>query len=226
MNILTGRCSFRTGVGQPCRNGVNEIRADEPTLPRLIEQFDESYRKVNVGKWHLGYSNDKEGTLAPNFMGWDHFSGILEGFLRDYYSWTQIKDGKTSPSSTYATTQNIDDALQYIGSMNPADPYFAWIAFNAPHTPIHLPPQELHSYRQLSGSNNEISNDPLSYFEAMVEATDTEMGRMLGSFEDSNKDGIPDNTLVIAMGDNGTVNSRSYNFIPEPYQGEWEDDNL
>ncbi|SME94924.1 sulfatase-like hydrolase/transferase [Pseudobacteriovorax antillogorgiicola] len=217
-NLLTGRYSFRTGVGRPCSLGQNEIGADEPTLPRLIEKSGQSYKLANVGKWHLGQSNDKGGRLAPNFMGWDYFSGVLSGGLPNYYSWPNTINGETVYTSTYATTKNIDDVLGYLGKNGGNQPYFAWIAFNAPHTPLHLPPGNLHSYQLLSGTNRDIRNNPVPYYESMVEATDTEIGRLLDSLPDQNRDGLPDNTLVIVMGDNGTQNSAVRTLMPAPFE--------
>jgi arylsulfatase A-like enzyme len=71
-----------------------------------------------------------------------------------------------------------------------------WVAFAAPHSPFHKPPNGLHSKDSLpaTGASNR------AYFEAMVEAMDTEIGRLLGSVNLAT-------TTVIFVGDNGTTGS-------------------
>ncbi|MFL2545814.1 MAG: sulfatase-like hydrolase/transferase [Candidatus Rariloculaceae bacterium] len=79
-------------------------------------------------------------------------------------------------------------------------PWFAWVAFNAPHTPFHLPPLDLHDRDALSPDQDDIDANPLPYYLAAIEAMDHEIGRLLESLS-------PDelaNTIIIYMGDNGT----------------------
>jgi arylsulfatase A-like enzyme len=78
-------------------------------------------------------------------------------------------------------------------------PWFLWLAFNAPHTPFHLPPANLHN-RELSGTVSDITDNPLPYYFAAIEAMDTEIGRLLDSLDEETRT----NTIVIFVGDNGT----------------------
>lgn len=215
-NILTGRYSFRTGVGEPCGRGANEIRPEELTIPKIIAQSNQNYALGSVGKWHLGTDEDKQGTSAPNFMGWEYFSGILRGGLRDYFQWDRVENGKSIPTENYATSQNIDDAIKFLSSTKKDQPFLMWVAFNAPHTPIHLPPKSLHSFDQLPGDEDDIENNPLPYYEAMVESADTEMSRLIEYIRKTKGQKTLDNTLIIVMGDNGTANGR-VNLLPKPY---------
>jgi len=73
-----------------------------------------------------------------------------------------------------------------------------WLAFNAPHKPFHKPPNPLHSYAFLSGTVSDINTNTRPYFEATVEAMDTEIGRLLTNISLTN-------TTVIFVGDNGTA---------------------
>src|SRR4029434_103993 len=72
-----------------------------------------------------------------------------------------------------------------------------WLAFNAGHAPFHKPPDGLHSYDSLSGTQGDITANPRPYYEAMIEAMDTEIGRLLSQVD------IND-TTVLFIGDNGT----------------------
>ncbi|MEE3181850.1 MAG: sulfatase-like hydrolase/transferase, partial [Planctomycetota bacterium] len=100
--------------------------------------------------------------------------------------------------TNYATTENVDDAIDWIEGQE--GPWFLWLAFNAPHTPLHLPPAGLHSHDDLTGTAADISNRPREYFGAMIEAMDSEIGRLWAEIGPE----MMANTDVIYLGDNGT----------------------
>ncbi len=107
----------------------------------------------------------------------------------------------TTNHTVYATTDNVNDAIEWISEQT--DPWFVWLAFNAPHGPLEVPPTNLHSYGEFDVDGNERR-----CFEAMVEALDRETGRLL-DFIGTNLT----NTTVILMGDNGTTGG----LIQPPY---------
>ena len=80
----------------------------------------------------------------------------------------------STTSTTYATTDIVNDAVSFINTQTTAGkPWVAWVAFNAPHTPLHLPPTSLcPHYTSLSGSAADIAANPLNYYNARVEAMD------------------------------------------------------
>ncbi len=182
---LTGRHGFRTGIGTPANA---ELPLDEVILPELLGA---THRTAAVGKWHLG------GQLAdhPNDSGFERFIGTLTN-VTDYYSWPKTTNGVTVEGRTvYATTDNVNDAIAVIGEFG-EEPWFVWLAFNAPHAPFHAPPPELHSF-QLSGNP---TNTVVDHFEATVEALDTELGRLLDSIPEA----VLVDTTIIFVGDNGS----------------------
>ena len=73
------------------------------------------------------------------------------------------------------------------------EPWFLWVAYNAPHGPRHHAPDDLHRRPYTEG-------DDVFMYGTMVEAMDTEIGRLLGSIEPR----ILENTTIIFVGDNGT----------------------
>lgn len=199
--ILTGRYGFRTGIGRPKTSGLPELAQAEVTLPEVIRAQAPQYVLAHVGKWHLS-----SGLRDPNRQGWAHYAGPEPrlGRINDYGRWTKVVDGTATTSTTYATTDTVDETLGVIEEARRADrPYFVWTAFNAPHTPFHKPPNALHSrdYLPASGAPDR------SYYEAMVEALDTELGRLLRSVDLAT-------TTVIFVGDNGTPN----NVVAAPYE--------
>lgn len=113
--------------------------------------------------------------------------------MSDYTSWMKVVDGTSQTSTTYATTDNVNDAVAWIQSQG-SQSWFLWLAFNAPHTPLHRPPLELHDYDTISESADNSSRE---HYEAMVQAMDTEIGRLLESVD-------LQETTVIFLADNGT----------------------
>jgi arylsulfatase A-like enzyme len=132
-------------------------------------------------------------------MGVDYFAGIMSG-VKSYYSWNLIQNGQTTSSSSYITSKLTDLAIEWTAAQT--QPWFLWLAYNAPHAPFHLPPSELHSQGALPNDSSSINANPLPYYMAMIEALDSEMGRLLNSFSKE----ILDNTLIIFIGDNGSPN--------------------
>ncbi len=199
--LLTGRYGFRTGIGSALAAvGDPELPASELTLPEVLTAHAPGYHHASVGKWHLSFSNGDPNTLG----GWTHFNGSLRGALPDYSQWPKVVNGRLFPGYTnYATTDNVNGALEWI-SQRGTNSWFLWLAFNAGHTPFHKPPNDLHSYDALSGTPFHINSNPRLYYEAMIEAMDTEIGRLLAGMVLTNTNVSLANTTIIFMGDNGT----------------------
>ncbi|MBL7975980.1 MAG: sulfatase-like hydrolase/transferase [Candidatus Kapabacteria bacterium] len=199
--ILTGRYSFRTGVGNAVGGTTSAVLdTAEITIPRLLTTYSGStIAKGHIGKWHLQLPSPKSNYVFPNVMGYDHYEGNFQGVLNSYTNWTKVTDGVESKITTYATTETVNNAVTWVKSVK-NKPFFMWLAFNAPHIPFHLPPANLHSYSQLSGSDSDIAANPKPYFKATVEALDKEIGRLFDTLQTLNK---WENTTIIFIGDNG-----------------------
>ncbi len=208
--VLTGRYGFRTGVGF----AGDPVSPDEPSLPRDLDNAGTAHARLMSGKWHLGHGSELGGAMAPLTMGWDQYAGNVEGAPPDHYEWDRTENGVTNVSTTYTSTQEIDDAITFLESRQSDQPFVLWHAFQAPHSPLQKPPVGLHDYDDLA----ETGEADLDYFEAMVQAMDTEMARLLDTLPDQNNDGQPDNTTVIFVGDNGTSGYPSADARPAPYE--------
>jgi arylsulfatase B len=202
-SMFTGRYSFRTGVGGIVggAGGSNPIDSAEITIPKLLKLYNPNIAKADIGKWHLSSGGNQSALLMPNKMGWDHFEGPFIGQLPSFTNWSKIKNGTAIPTTNYATTENVDNATAWIRAQN-KKPFFLWLAFNAPHEPLHLPPSNLHTYSTLTGTAQDIKNNPKSYFKAMIQAMDHEMGRLFDTLKVNNQF---DSTDIIFMGDNGST---------------------
>lgn len=185
--LISGQHGFSSGI-----DFVPAIMADStPTLQQRLKQGDVKvpYATGVFGKWHLG--GPKADPAHPGRFGIDQYAGNLFN-LDDYDKWTLTQNGQQSESTEYHTTKVVDLARYFIASQPSDKPWFAWVAFAAPHSPFHAPPASL-----VSAAPND--NAP-SQYRAMVESMDTEIGRLVNGISSE----ILEHTLIIFLGDNGT----------------------
>jgi len=195
--ILTGRHPFRHGVTTAVTANDGQLMAGEFTLPRAFDENDHlGYSLAHFGNWHLTIGNNAANDPA-NIGGWPHFAGSLNGGLTGgnggggtYEAWTKTIDGVTgvaNSTTTYATTDTTNDAINWIAAQGNA-PWFTWVAYNAPHTPFHKPPNELHTYDTTVGNwaTLPINSNQRSHFNAAIQALDTEISRLLANIELAN----------------------------------------
>ena len=190
-SILTGKYGFRTQVTKV----DDELSTTETSLQKYLDNNNSGYNHAVIGKWHLSKS-----TSNPNDMGVGYYAGILSGGVKSYSDWNLTQNGQTSNSNEYTTTKFTDLAIDWIDDQS--EPWFLWLAYNAPHTPFHLPPNNLHSQGNLPTDEASIDANPTPYYMAMIEAMDSEMGRLLNSLSEEERN----NTIIIFIGDNGTPN--------------------
>ncbi len=179
--LHTGRFGFRTGIG----SAGGSLSLGETALPEILPS---TYASALMGKWHLG-----NGTNSPNQTGWGHFSGGLTN-IPDYTNWTKTVNGQSYPTTVYATTDTVNDAIAWINAQT--RPWVLCLNFHAPHSPFHAPPSNLHTYK-LSGNPQ---RNVIPHFKAMLQAMDTEFGRLLAQIGSA----TIAKTNIIVMGDNGT----------------------
>ena len=208
-NILTGKHGFRTNVLNA--TDLATLSQDETTLHEYIEQSSNgTYSNSLIGKWHLGGGGGMNANLDyPNESGIEYFAGIMSGGVQDYNDYDLVINGQQTATTDYITTKFTDLAIDWINNQN--QPWFCWLAYNAAHTPLHLPPNNMHTQGNLPTDATSIANNPLPYFLAMIESIDFEMGRLFDNIPASELE----NTVIIFVGDNGT----SQNVIELPYPG-------
>lgn len=189
-SMITGKYGYRTDV----RWANQKLDENEVLLQKYIrENTDDSYATAVVGKWHIsGYDT----TINPETFGIDYYAGIFIGSVKDYYNWTLSEKGKQTISKEYTTKKFTDLALNWINKQE--KPWFMWLAYNAPHTPFHIPPAEMHGQGDLPPYTKYV--DPTPYFMASIEAMDSQIGKLLNSLSKEDRE----NTIIIFMGDNGT----------------------
>ncbi|MFI4861429.1 MAG: sulfatase-like hydrolase/transferase [Phycisphaerales bacterium JB063] len=208
--LITGRYPTRIGFeanlsrwaeDTPTRPEFYGLHPSEATLADHLRH--QGYRTYAVGKWHLGY----EAAHYPTARGFDHFTGTRAGshsyFLNRGRN-TIERDGEqvTEFSSPYATDFFTDEAIRYIdlaalrpehSDREPAPPWFLYLAYNAPHTPMQATDEDLAHYQ-------DVRNDKRRTYCAMVHALDRGVGRIV---EHLKQTGQYDNTLIVFLSDNG-----------------------
>jgi arylsulfatase A-like enzyme len=212
--VMTGRYGFRTGVrdvttpvgSDPFSLGFPryELPRCEQTIPKVLPLGPLATASAAFGKWHLGNGRNG-GALAPNEAGFPHYSGAFANLdtVANYFNWIKTINGRVAHgSNTYATTDNVNDAKAWIQQQT--EPWFLWLAFNAPHDPYQAPPANLQSParpltpQQICESGN--TTPKRQCYLSMIEAADKEIGRLMDEMDPQ----VLAQTTIILMGDNGT----------------------
>ncbi len=191
-SIITGKYGYRTGV----KWANDELSQTEKTLQKYInEETSNAYTTAVVGKWHLSGENTN---TKPESFGIDYYAGLIRGATQNYFQWQLTEDDLASLQTEYTSKVFTDLSIDWIS--NQSKPWFLWLAYNAPHTPFHVPPSEMHSQGDLPDYTDGL--EPMPYYMAAIEAMDYQIGKLL--------EGIPqedlDNTIIVFLGDNGTPN--------------------
>ncbi|MGB1037935.1 MAG: sulfatase-like hydrolase/transferase [Bacteroidia bacterium] len=191
-SILTGKYGYRTGV----KWASDELSQSEKSLQSYInENTNDKYATAIAGKWHLSGSR---GNFNPEVFGIDYYAGLIRGQAQSYYNWLLTEDGSGTIESEYATTKFTDLGIDWIKKQE--KPWFMWLAYNAPHTPFHVPPAEMHNQGSLPPYSDGMEEMP--YYMAAIEAMDYQIGRLLDSIPTEELE----NTIIIFIGDNGSPN--------------------
>jgi len=221
-SLMTGRYSLRTGV-RDTNNGGAMMASSEITIAEMLKS--KGYRTGHFGKWHLGDNYP----MRPVDQGFDesvmHLGGGM-GQPGDFTTWFRGDSSYFNPElwhnglqenySGYCSDIFTEQAIKFIEN-NKSYPFFCYLAFNAPHTPLQVPVNYYEMYRDIdpsSGFNNDLKPFPAMTEKdkedarrvyAMVTNIDDNIGRLLRRIEELQ---IADNTVVIFMTDNGPQQRR------------------
>jgi arylsulfatase A-like enzyme len=199
----------------------------EITLPELLR--DRGYHSIHLGKWHLG----ETPAFRPEAQGFDESLGFYSGaslFLPedhpdvvnakqdfdpiDRFLWANLpfmvryNGSEPFAPSSYVTDYLADEAVKAIEA-NRHRPFFLYLAFNAPHTPL----QALRAdYDALAG----IEDPTERVYAAMLVQLDRAVGRVLEALREN---GLADDTLVFFTSDNGGAHYVGLPGLNRPYRG-------
>ena len=199
--LLTGRYQELVGVPGVIRtHPQNNWGWMDPKATTLAQKFKEGgYHTGMVGKWHLGL----ESPNVPNDRGFDFFHGFLGDMMDDYYKhqrhgqdYMMLNKKKIFPEG-HATDLFSDWASDYLKSRaGKKQPFFFYLAYNAPHTPIQ-PPKDWEE----KVLKREKGIDPKrAKLLALIEHIDHGIGEVLQTLKET---GQEENTIVMFTSDNG-----------------------
>lgn len=141
--LMSGRYPDMVGVPGVIRthpeNSWGHLAPDSILLPAVLKRA--GYRTAMFGKWHLGL----ETPNIPNDRSFDHFNGYLGDMMDDYFNhrrhginYMRLNRDKIDPAG-HATDLFAKWAVDFVREHDSARPYFMYLAYNAPHTPIQPP---------------------------------------------------------------------------------------
>ncbi|MFT5366253.1 MAG: arylsulfatase A-like enzyme [Candidatus Latescibacterota bacterium] len=199
--LMTGRFPDRVGVPGVIRthpqNNWGYFRQDAVTMPAMLKAKD--YHTALIGKWHLGLEPENH----PCKRGFDHFHGFLGDMMDDYHTHLRHdqnymrEDFDVIDPRGHATDLFTDWSVDFIKShQSVSQPFYLYLAYNAPHTPIQ-PPDEW--VKRVRDREPDASDTRVKYV-ALVEHMDAGIGRVLDALEET---GQLSDTLVIYTSDNG-----------------------
>ncbi|MCC6857133.1 MAG: sulfatase-like hydrolase/transferase [Bryobacterales bacterium] len=209
-SLLTGRYPARAGVPT---NGP-ALPPGELTIPALLKPH--GYATGLTGKWHLGSGPD----TAPNARGFDFFFGFHSGCI-DFYShryyWGEPRRvnhhdlwrnrAEVFEDGRYMTELITAEALRFIESRR-SRPFFLYVAYNAPHYPMHAPRRYTERFPDLEPERR--------MYAAMLAAVDDGVGQIVSLLK---KLGLTRRTMIFFQGDNGATREARAGLNQQPARG-------
>jgi arylsulfatase len=125
----------------------NKLGDQQVTIPELLKPA--GYQSGMVGKWHLSKTAKENG---PMQRGFDNFYGSPKGG-GSYWRQPSLTRGTESiepEEGFYYTTRIGEEAVAQIENFAKSDkPFFQYVAFTAPHWPLHAPEDMIEKYLDL-----------------------------------------------------------------------------
>lgn len=197
--LMTGRHEFRNGVTHTIMER-ERLTLEATTLAQVLRAA--GYRTGIFGKWHLGdeadHQPDRRGFEEVFIHGAGGIGQSYAGSCGDapgntYFNPAILHNGVFEKTQGYCTDVFFSQATRWIESVKGKQPFFAYIALNAPHAPLQVRPKDEARYA------GKVSTNEAKFF-GMIANIDDNIGRLLTRFESW---GLDRNTLILFMNDNG-----------------------
>ncbi|WP_052444647.1 arylsulfatase [Flammeovirga sp. OC4] len=201
-SVLTGRYHLRTGVSFVTR-GRENMRSEEVTIAEVFKTA--GYTTGCFGKWHNGAHYPEN----PQGQGFDTFLGFTSGHWSNYFDTELEYNGEMIPTEGYITDVLTDATLDFI-EKNKEKPFFAFVPFNAPHTPYQVPDKYYDMYKDIDFGYGEKQNKKIATIYGMCKNVDDNLGRIRQYLKENN---LEENTILLFLTDNGPQGER--------YNGPW-----
>jgi arylsulfatase A-like enzyme len=187
------------------------LTREENTIAELLRPA--GYHSGIIGKWHLGAHIP---TSHPMKRGFDEFYGHLggghvyfpekltirrsqdaKGESESYRTWL-MKNFEPVPPRKYLTDDFSDEAVSFV-ERNRDWPFFLFLSYNAPHTPLEATEKYLNRF-------SDIQDPKRKTYAAMVSAVDDGVGRVL---KEVRRHGLEEKTIICFLSDNGGPTSKN-----------------
>jgi arylsulfatase A-like enzyme len=211
--LMTGRYQQRFGHEANTPPFPHGMDLKETTMGQALKE--QGYRTAVIGKWHLGDTDAQ----YPTARGFDYFYGLREG-SRDYFydvkksdkagSHKAIEENGTAVEfDGYLTDVLGDQAIDFIKESS-GSPFFAFLSFNAPHTPMQATKADLEKFAHIKKNTRRT-------YAAMIWAMDRAIGKVIAHLEETKQ---LDNTIIWFLSDNGgATNNGSVNLPLAGHKG-------
>ena len=202
-SFLTGHWTNRTGVWHTIM-GRSMLRENEVTVGQMFS--DAGYETGMFGKWHLGdnypYRPEDRGFTEVYRHGGGGIGQTPDVWDNAYFNGSYFHNGEIVPAKGFCTDVFFQKANDFITKCAKKDqPFLAYISTNAPHKPLHCPPDYMKMY--------EGQSDNIAAFYGMITNIDDNVGK---TRELINELGITNDTIFIFTTDNGTASgAKVYN---------------
>jgi len=219
--LMTGRYNLRTGI-RDTYNGGAIMASSEITIAEMLKQAN--YRTGIFGKWHLGDNYPSR----PMDQGFDesviHLAGGMGQvgdvttyfkFDKSYFNPVLWHNGKPEAYQGYCSDIFAEEAIKFI-EKNHESPFFCYLSFNAPHTPLQVPDKYYQKYKDIDPTAGFTDDRPFPEMSekdkedarkvyAMVDNIDDNLEKLFQKLDELD---IAENTLVIFLTDNGPQQKR------------------
>ncbi|MCP4005532.1 MAG: sulfatase-like hydrolase/transferase [bacterium] len=217
--LMTARDPMRLGIAYGVIMPWHTIGV-HPAERFMPQSFQAAgYQTGMVGKWHLGHA---QMTYHPNRRGFDHFYGHLHtevGYFppfanqggRDFQ-----RNGESIDDQGYETFLLADEASRWIRERDKEKPFFLYMPFIAPHTPLDAPEDLKQKYADLDDDRKParsrntdltrrisrlmLQKSARPMYAAVVDAMDQAIGRVLDTLDEQQ---LANDTIVLFFSDNG-----------------------
>lgn len=190
-------------------NAEMGIPIKEKTIGNYMKELN--YTTAFFGKWHVGGAD----RFHPTKRSFDEFYGFRGG-ARNYFAykkppkdklnWLEQGFGNYQEHKGYLTDVLADETIHFI-EKNKSKPFFAFVSFNAVHTPMDAKQEDLDKFPNLTGKRKEVA--------AMTLALDRACGKILNKLKEL---GLEENTIIVFTNDNGGPTDKNGS-INEPLSG-------
>ena len=203
------------------------VPASEVTIAEAVKQA--GYRTLHIGKWHLG----EAPTMTPHAQGFDESLAVMGGAAMfmdeddpqvvnaylpwdriDRFIWANLRHAVSfNGSPRFRPTGHMTDyfAAEAVKAIeaNRHRPFFMYLSFNAPHTPLQATRADYDALPQIKDHKTRV-------YGAMIAQLDRGIGEVMAKLKE---EGLDENTLVIFTSDNGGAWYAGIEDLNAPYRG-------